>query len=269
LPFDPAFSPAFMVSLETHVSYLAIISHGNTEQDPCQEPNLGGKLIYAAELDPQGRALVVAANIAGGASLSASSDPVAQKQAVRDGVADFLVHSLDEALRILKNEIRKRNPVAVCVAAAPSAVEIEMQERGVQPDIHRNSLIVRRDDLDRIEARHLVPGSAENRTLLSWSVDSMPARWLPRLDAIAIDCLKLDAGAARRWLRLSPRYLGRTAQGVRVLFGEREFTNRFVEQVRQGVRRGEIGAEVQIQVDLNQTVEKHRMVPEVQPSNRT
>ena len=29
--------------------------------------------------------------------------------------------SLDESLRILKNEIRKREPVAVCIAAAPDA----------------------------------------------------------------------------------------------------------------------------------------------------
>ena len=34
---------------------------------------------------------------------------------MRDGVIDFLVTSLDEALRILKNEMRKRTAVAVCV----------------------------------------------------------------------------------------------------------------------------------------------------------
>ena len=56
-----------------------------------------------------------AANIAGAASLSATADVATQKQAIRDGVVDFLVTSLDEAARILKNEIRKRQPVAVCV----------------------------------------------------------------------------------------------------------------------------------------------------------
>ena len=84
---------------------------------PGQEPTLGGKLLYIGELDPAGRALAVAGNIAGVASLCASADPAIQKQAVRDGVVDFLVTSLDEALRILKNEIRKREPVAVCVGA--------------------------------------------------------------------------------------------------------------------------------------------------------
>ena len=55
----------------------------------------------------------------------------AQKQAIRDGVADFLVNSLDEALRILKNQLRKRETVAVCVGLAPADVEREMKERGV------------------------------------------------------------------------------------------------------------------------------------------
>ena len=68
----------------------------------------------------QGRALVVAANIAGAATLAATADRAAQKQALRDGVADFLVTSLDEALRILKNQLRKRETVAVCVALRPA-----------------------------------------------------------------------------------------------------------------------------------------------------
>ncbi len=82
----------------------------------------------------------MAANIAGAASLVATADRAAQKQAIRDGVADFLVNSLDEALRILKNQLRKRETVAVCVGLAPEAVEREMQERGVLPDLLRRDV---------------------------------------------------------------------------------------------------------------------------------
>ena len=81
--------------------------------------------------------MVVAANIAGAATLVATADRAAQRQAIRDGVADFLVNSLDEALRILKNQLRKRETVAVCVGLAPEAVEREMKERGVAPDLLR------------------------------------------------------------------------------------------------------------------------------------
>jgi urocanate hydratase len=81
------------------------------------------------------RALVVAGNIAGAATLTVTSDVDAQKHAVRDGTVDFLVTSLDEALRILKNEIRKGATVAVRVGEPLEDVEREMVERGV----HRGS----------------------------------------------------------------------------------------------------------------------------------
>ncbi len=98
------------------------------------ETGLGGKLFYAGELDEAGRALLVAANIAGAATLATTADRAAQKQALREGVADFVVNNLDEALRILKNQLRKRETVSVCVALPPSDVEREMNERGVSPE---------------------------------------------------------------------------------------------------------------------------------------
>ena len=91
------------------------------------------KVLLRGRVDGEGRALVVAANIAGAASLVATADRAAQKQAIRLGVADFLVNSLDEALRILKNQLRKRETVAVCLGVAPDAVAREMRERGVLP----------------------------------------------------------------------------------------------------------------------------------------
>jgi urocanate hydratase len=127
--------PGFLLNVERF--YASLISASHPGSEPEGEPGLGGQLFYAGELDPVGRALMVAANIAGAASLAATPDLDAQKQAVRDGVADFLVISLDEALRILKNQIRKRETVAVCVGAAPAAVNWEMLERGVLPDLVR------------------------------------------------------------------------------------------------------------------------------------
>ena len=108
---------------------------------PIRESGLGGSLLYAGEIDDAGRALVVAANIAGAATLVATADRAAQKQAIRDGVVDFLVTSLDEALRILKNQLRKRETVSVCVAhGRQPAMESEMNERGVEPDLLRRDV---------------------------------------------------------------------------------------------------------------------------------
>jgi Urocanase Rossmann-like domain len=209
------------------------------------EPNLGGKLLYVGELDEQTRALVIAGSVAGAATLAVTADVAAQKQAIRDGVVDFLVISLDEALRILKNEIRKHERVAVCVALTPEQVEREMNERGVQPDLFR----------------HSVTADLGVRPCIAWGVDSAPARWLPRLDVIAIECLETAKQIERRWVRLAPRYLGRMAQGVRMVVADREFASRFVDRVRMRVESGEIGVSVSIQLFDIEGSEQHHFTP--------
>ena len=115
--------------------YAGLIRTAESDPVSDREWGLAGKLFYAGDLDGVGSALVVAANIAGAATLTASADIATQKQAIRDGVIDFLVTSLDEALRILKNELRKGETVAVCVGKPPEEIEYEMVERGVLPDL--------------------------------------------------------------------------------------------------------------------------------------
>jgi hypothetical protein len=181
------------------------------------EPSLGGKLLYAGEPDEDGRALIAASNIAGAASLCATADAHAQKQAVRDGIVDFLVTSLDEALRILKNEIRKREPVAVCIGAPWAQIESEMSERGVEPDVLRPSA---GDEGDAAPA---------DVALVSWSVSSAPARWMPKLDAFALQCAGELPGSTRRWLRMSPRYMGRLAQSFHLALADGTFATRFMD----------------------------------------
>jgi hypothetical protein len=79
-------------------------------------------------------------------------------------------------------------------------------------------------------------------------VASGPAQWLPKLDAIAMECVGDEDGRPRRWLRLSPRYLGRLAKGVRALFCDGVAAAEFVRRVQDGVERGEIPVAVEIQV---------------------
>ena len=261
LTLDPIESAAFHFILQVERFYASLIADANAEVDGPAEVGLGGKLLYAGELDDDGRALLVAGNIAGAASLSATADAAARKQAIRDGVADFLVNSLDEALRILKNEIRKRETVAVCIAAAPEAVEREMLERGVLPDLlaplpfagssssHSFGQAVWRVELTS------APGS---QALVVWSVNTAPAQWLPKLDSLAIECLQGNASpadaAARRWLRLGPRYLGRLAEHFRVLRCQPDTAIEFVARVQSAVDRQQIGVEVRISMNSGEQV---------------
>jgi len=253
--------PGFTILVERF--YAGLIAAAAADSNPNSLPGLGGKLLYVEELDLQGRALVVAANIAGAASLAASADPAAQKQAIRDGVVDFLVTSLDEALRILKNEIRKRETVAVCVAAAPESVKREMLERGVLPDLVRPADEFSEHSPFVSQGARQVPPAAqgENVALLAWSVAAAQAQWLPKLDAVALDCVPQEDWPARRWLRLAPRYLGRLAQGRRMLLCHRELAADFIERVRDRVERGEIGEQVQIQVSALGVCDQHYLSP--------
>jgi hypothetical protein len=130
-----------------------------------------------------------------------------------------------------------------------------MRERGVAPDLPR-------------------PGAAdslEGQTLLCWRVASSPSIWLPKLDAIALDCLEENMGApgldsetwdsARRWLRLAPRYLGRMAQGVRVLRCSESAAANFLERMREVVESGEIGVAVEIKLYAEWRAEQLNFMP--------
>jgi len=266
LALDPIEPAAFDFILQVERFYASLIAAANSR--PGEEPELGGRLLYAGGLDGEGRALVVTGNIAGAATLTASADLATPKQAIRDGVIDFLVTSLDEALRILKNEIRKRAPVAVCVGLAPEQVEYEMVERGVLPNLLRPDALdaPRYEVFLEVGARQIEPVAAKPvQTVLMWSVADAPARWLPKLDAIALDCLSLEsnpaASAARRWLRLAPRYLGRLAQGVRVLSCEPGTAREFSARIQLAVDRGEIGVEALVTVSEYGETRMFRLSP--------
>lgn len=228
------------------------------------ETGLGGKLFYAGALDEEGRALVAAANVAGAATLTATADRAAQKQALRDGITDFLVTSLDEALRILKNQLRKREAVAVCVGAAPELVEHELQERGVQPDLLRhdasiegyNEAFVMQDREDAGVELEKIPA------LVTWRVNAALPKDLAKLDEIAMECFDESAWQARRWLRLSPRYLGRLGQGLHLLASNREFAARFAERARNLANRQEISFAFEIVSCFRGLHDEYRFLPE-------
>ena len=248
--------------------YAGLIPYAAIHPDSGPEQGLGGNLIYAGELEWAGSALVVAGNIAGAASLVASDDTASQKQAVRDGVVDFLVTTLDEALRIFKNEIRKRETVAVCVAQAPQDVERAMVELGVLPDLLPPGVLAAPGYRVFLEqgARQVNPVSASGgHTVLTWRVASEPSRWLPKLDAIARGCLESshneESWSAMRWLRLSPRYLWRMAQGVRLLRCESDVAKCFHERVREQVAEGVVSVPVEIHLSSGSQSELHLLSP--------
>ena len=221
MPFAPPSQD--ILDFVAHVAHAYVKLIASPNADP--ESGLGGRLFYAGEMDGVGRALVVAANIAGATTLVASADRATQKQAIREAVADFLVTSLDEALRILKNQLRKRETVSVCVAMAPAAMEREMNERGVLPDLLRHDVpsAPPHEAFGHQDSGYDETDLSSTSALVIWRVDSAHRKDLAVLDAIALECLDANNWPARRWLRLAPRYLGLRSQDLRLLATHREF----------------------------------------------
>ena len=97
--------------------------------------DLAGKLIVSGGMGGMGGAQPLAATMAGAAFLGIDVDPARIKKRLKTGYCDFMVTTLDEALRILKNAVRKKENVSVGLVGNCADVIPELAERGVVPDI--------------------------------------------------------------------------------------------------------------------------------------
>ena len=94
-----------------------------------------GKLVFAHGDGVSATGLPAAVSLAGGTSLVLDPNVAAVKSVFRQGGVDFVVNTLDEALRVLKNEIRKHRPLSVVLEGEVQPALAEMRERGVLPDL--------------------------------------------------------------------------------------------------------------------------------------
>jgi urocanate hydratase len=97
--------------------------------------SLAGKLIASGGMGGMGGAQPLAATLNGAAFLGIDVDPERIKRRVKTGYCDIMVNDLDEALRILKNAVRKREAVSVGLVGNCADVIPEMARRGVVPDL--------------------------------------------------------------------------------------------------------------------------------------
>ena len=96
---------------------------------------LAGKLIVSGGMGGMGGAQPLAATMNGAAFLGIDVDPERIKKRLKTGYCDFMVNTLDEALRILKNAARKKENVSVGLVGNCADIIPELAERGVVPDI--------------------------------------------------------------------------------------------------------------------------------------
>jgi hypothetical protein len=124
---SPSPNPVQTQILRTYTALYSLRSDRNGDW--------GGALILACGLNEQGAALALAANIAGAVCLNIEDNPATLKEAIRSGSCDFIVNTVDEALRAMKNEVRKHLPLSVGLQCNPTQALQELLERGVSPQL--------------------------------------------------------------------------------------------------------------------------------------
>jgi len=96
---------------------------------------LAGRLVVTGGMGGMGGAQPLAATMNGAAFLGIDADPERIKKRLKTGYCDVMVTSLDEALRILKNAVRKGEATSVGLMGNCADVIPELAKRGVVPDL--------------------------------------------------------------------------------------------------------------------------------------
>jgi len=97
--------------------------------------DLAGKLLVSGGMGGMGGAQPLAATMNGAAFLGIDVDPERIKRRVKQGYCDVMVNDLDEALRILKNAVRKSEATSVGLVGNCADVIPELARRGIVPDL--------------------------------------------------------------------------------------------------------------------------------------
>jgi hypothetical protein len=146
-----------------------------------------GSLILSLGLDPAGSALSIAANVAGAVSLAIDDNPIHLREVVRTGAADFVVNTLDEAIRTMKNEVRKRAPLSIALNADRFLTLTEIQDRGLAPQLF--STFLSPADLTPEQASTLTEAThqfqAEGAFLIDFTDRPPPAPFTPGNELLA------------------------------------------------------------------------------------
>lgn len=97
--------------------------------------SLEGKLVVSGGMGGMGGAQPLAATMNGGAFLGIDVDPERIKRRVKTGYCDVMVNDLEEALRILKNAVRKREAASVGLVGNCADIIPALAKRGIVPDL--------------------------------------------------------------------------------------------------------------------------------------
>ena len=186
-------------------------------------PDWGGQLILNIGLNDQ--SIPLASTIVGAVCLSLEEDPATARAALRTGACDFVVNTLDEALRAMKNEVRQHRPLSVGLQGNQSQILNEILERGVAPQLVTN--LTNPDPLKAFQAQGTpIVSPAEAATLLTsiakknhWTAHDYPQPTPAALKSFDTHAATLFEDPLRQtWLAAAPRHFPRETPPHRVLW---------------------------------------------------
>ena len=214
---------------------------------------LAGLLLTCVGFGIEGAELALATAISGGTFLGIDPSTEHLKAAVRNGSCDFMVNTLDESLRVLKNELRKKKALSVGLLGEATAILPAMVDRGVQPDLlaeastpDNASERPYRPALDTLIERgaitidELAPNNfpASGFVEVIWNAASLAD--LRRMDALALQQLPAGDVVRRRWMQHAPAYFHRQRPLQRVLGMNFEEVVRLADVFKAAISTGEI-----------------------------
>jgi urocanate hydratase len=97
--------------------------------------SLAGKLVVSGGMGGMGGAQPLAATMNGAAFLGIEVDPSRIRRRVEGGYCDRMTNSLDEALVLVRQAMKDRQPLSVGLAGNCAEILPEMVRRGVVPDL--------------------------------------------------------------------------------------------------------------------------------------
>lgn len=199
----------------------------------------GGALIVACGLGPGGQALSIASNIAGAGCLVLDRRADACRAAMRSGACDFIVNTVDEALRILKNEIRQHKPVSVALEMDEASALDELLDRGVRPELYTSfaggevaaiadraaarfqafgsATVHFRGSSSSLEVDEVLEEFTSRHGLISVSLPFSNGEELRARDAELLQLVPPD-DPRRRWLASAPRFFHRERPHRRLVY---------------------------------------------------
>ena len=200
----------------------------------------GGGLVLCCGEGCAASGVPAAVSIAGGATLAVDADAAEVKAAMRRGEVDFVVNTLDEALRALKNEVRLRRPLSVGLIADVDAGLSEMVERGVLPDLLLIGAKQNAQAIERNESIRALRAAGMGLRLMDGPDGERPSGciWRKRRDEVylpvanAVELRALDERVLailppddlvrRRWMQRVAKYLRDARSGRWVWLSEDE-----------------------------------------------